>query len=201
MIWPFGYWGIADKMNELDSILALQLTVAWAGEGLSEPTRLDWWETDLVDPDGGGDLLSRLFPRTYRWAALEAVRLAAFRADARARQTMARPDEVRTLFFWGFGTDEALRDRLRFHKGSGKEPMDALPMPVDVSAGFDRTDLEDALRLPGQEVDFKVVPGGRELKGPLPASIDLRAKRLAAVLLPLASDYPTPFFRIEGKAL
>jgi hypothetical protein len=59
--------------------------------------------------------------------------------------------------------------------------MDALPMPVDVSAGFDRTNIEDALRLPGQEVDFKVVPGGRELKGPL------------------APDSSAPFFRIEEK--
>ncbi len=186
-------------MNELDSILALQLTVAWAGEGLSHPKRLDWWETDLIDPDGGGDLLSRLFPRTHRWASLEAARIAALQADSKARQSMARPDAVRTLFFWGFETDEALRDRLRFHNGSGKNPMDALPMPVDVSADFNRADIEDALRLPGQEVDFKVVPGGRELKGPLPASIDLMAKRLAAALLPLVSDYPAPFFRIEEK--
>ncbi len=187
-------------MSELDSILALQLTIAWAGEGLPDPKRLDWWETDLVDPDGGGDLLSRLFPRTHRWASLEAARQAAIRVDLKARQRMARPDELRTLFFWGFETDEALRDRLRFHKGNGKDPKDALPMPVDVSADFDRTDLEDALRLPGREVDFKLVPGGRELKGPPPGSMDMMAKRLAAALLPLASDYPAPFFRIEGKA-
>ncbi len=199
MILPIILEGLLTKMSELDSILALQLTIAWAGEGLSDPARLGWWETDLVDPDGGGDLLSRLFPHTHRWASLEAVRQAAIRADGWARQSMARPDAVRTLFFWGFETDEALRDRLRFHKGSGKDPMDALPMPADVSAGFDRSGIEDALRLPGQEVDFKVVPGGRELTGPLPASIDLRAKRLAAALLPLAPDYPAPFFRIEEK--
>jgi len=46
----------------LDTVLALQLTVAWAGEGLSEPPRLGWWQTDLVDELGGGDLLARLLP-------------------------------------------------------------------------------------------------------------------------------------------
>ncbi len=191
--------GVGMKNQTLDDILALQLTLAWAGEGLSDPKRLDWWETDLIDPDGGGDLLSRLFPRTHRWASLEAARRAAIAIDGRARGTMARPEAVRTLFFWGFETDEALGDRLRFHKGSGKDPMEVLPMPVDVSAPFKRAAFEDALRPPGRESDYKVVPGGRELKGPPPASADLMAKRLAAALLPLAQDYPAPFFRIEEK--
>ena len=46
----------------LDAILAVQLTVAWAGEGRSDPPRLGWWETDLVDQDGRGELLKRLLP-------------------------------------------------------------------------------------------------------------------------------------------
>ena len=33
----------------LDQILALQVTIAWAGEGLCDPNRLGWWNTDLVD--------------------------------------------------------------------------------------------------------------------------------------------------------
>ena len=39
---------------QLDEILALQLTVAWAGEAAGEPPRLGWWKTDLVDKEGGG---------------------------------------------------------------------------------------------------------------------------------------------------
>ena len=38
----------------LDAILAIQLTVAWAGEARCDPKRLAWWDTDLVDPEGGG---------------------------------------------------------------------------------------------------------------------------------------------------
>jgi hypothetical protein len=49
----------------LDEILALQFLVAWAGEGRCKPRRFGWWDTDLVDPDGGGDLLARLAPRTH----------------------------------------------------------------------------------------------------------------------------------------
>jgi hypothetical protein len=48
--------------NQLDELLALQLTVAWAGEAAGEPTRLGWWKTDLVDAQGGGDLFARLTP-------------------------------------------------------------------------------------------------------------------------------------------
>ena len=66
----------------LDEILALQITVAWAGEGTCAPPRLGWWRTDLVDPAGGGDLLARLLPNTHAWAVFEAVRCAAIRAAA-----------------------------------------------------------------------------------------------------------------------
>ena len=45
----------------LDKILALQIMVAWAGEGACEPKRLDWWRTDLIDEYGGGDLFTRFW--------------------------------------------------------------------------------------------------------------------------------------------
>ncbi|MBZ0117679.1 MAG: BREX-6 system BrxE protein, partial [Sandaracinaceae bacterium] len=60
--------------SDLDTILALQLTVAWAGERNAQPPRLPWWRTDILDEAGARDLLSRLTPRTQEWAALEAVR-------------------------------------------------------------------------------------------------------------------------------
>ncbi len=152
--------------HALDAILALQLTVAWAGEGLADPKRLDWWRTDLVDPMGGGDLFARLFPKTHRWASLEAVRKAAIQVDREARLGLAKPDQVRTLFFWGFALDEKLMERLAPHKQSG-------------------------------EVPYRVVPGGRELTGAVPDTPELRAQCLAAALLPLADNYPTPFVRVE----
>lgn len=86
----------------LDAILALQLTVAWAGEGRCTPRRLGWWDTDLIDEAGGGDLLARLLPKTHAWASLEAVREAARRTDAKARGRMADPDKMRSLHFLRF---------------------------------------------------------------------------------------------------
>ena len=74
--------------STLDTILALQMTIAWAGEGLCEPKRLDWWRTDLIDEAGGGDLLKRLLPKTHQWAALEAVRSAAIQIDRRDRKSV-----------------------------------------------------------------------------------------------------------------
>ncbi len=148
--------------HALDAILALQLTVAWAGEGLADPKRLDWWRTDLVDPMGGGDLFARLFPKTHRWASLEAVRKAAIQVE------------------------------------SGKAPLDVLPFPLNYAEEtFSRSTLEEALRIPGREVPYRVVPGGRELTGAVPDTPELRAQCLAAALLPLADNYPTPFVRVE----
>ena len=101
----------------LDEILALQFLVAWAGEGRCKPRRLGWWDTDLVDPDGGGDLLARLAPRTHAWAALEAIRETARQTDTKARERHGEPDRLRTIFFLGFEAHEKLSDRLAAHCG------------------------------------------------------------------------------------
>jgi hypothetical protein len=149
----------------LDQILALQLTVGWAGEGLCKPPRLGWWRTDLVDPAGGGDLLQRLLPKTHRWGALEAVREAARRVDAAARARTPDPDQLRTLFFLGFELDERLTERLAHLKHAGGSPPKALPFPVDISGTFSPEDVADVLRPSDVAVSHEVLPEGRRLKG------------------------------------
>lgn len=173
------------------------MTVAWAGEGLCDPKRLDWWRTDLVDELGGGDLFQRLFPKTHQWASLEAVRKVAIQQDRQARLDMAKPDQVRTLFFWGFAIDERLAERLTFHKRNGKQPMDVLPFPVELYGTFSRAGFEEAIFIPGQKIDFKVVPGGREIAGEMPEKLDLCAQKLTTGLLPLTNSYPMPFYRMR----
>ena len=181
--------------STLDRILAVQLTLAWAGEGRSDPPRLGWWQTDLVDPLGGGDLLARLLPRTQAWASLEAAREAARRVDGRMRDATARPDELRTLFHLGTALDARLSDRLAHHKRSGIPPAKALDELADVETDFDPKALEAALR---REVDYRITPAGRELRTPMPDAPDLAVALLAAALLPFADAWPMPFFR-EAK--
>jgi hypothetical protein len=182
----------------LDKILSRQLFIAWAGEGLSDPKRLDWWQTDLVDLGGGGDLLQRLLPKTHPWASLSAIRLAAVQVDRQMRLELANSDTVRTLFFWGFEMDEALSDRLADHKRLGVDLNEPLALPMDFKAPFSVAGFEDAVRIPGQRVEFKVLPSGREIMGSLPESPELRTQKLVAALLPLAERYPMPFYRVEG---
>ncbi len=180
----------------LDAILAVQLTVAWAGEGRCTPRRLGWWDTDLISEDGGGDFLARLLPRTHAWASLEAVREAARRIDARARGKMADPDKMRTIYFLGFEVDEQLGDRLAVHKRSAKKPAEALPLPLPISEEFSKEKLVAALQ--GGDVAFATVPNGRQLKGARPESPDALVARLGAALVPLAEQYPLPFYKLEG---
>jgi hypothetical protein len=173
--------------SSLDAVLALQLTIAWAGEGRSRPKRLGWWETDLVDPEGGGDLFARLTPQTAKWAALEAVREAARRVEARARARMADPDKMRAVFFLGFEVDEQLNDRLASLKRARRPPGDALRLPVPLGATFEKEKVIEALRAHG-EAPFAIVPGGRQLKGEMPAEPIDAVRRLAAALVPLADQ-------------
>jgi hypothetical protein len=179
----------------LHAILAMQLTIAWAGEGRCSPRRLGWWDTDLIDDAGGGDFFARLLPRTHAWASLEAVREAARRTDAKARGKMANPDKMRTLFFLGFELDEQLGDRLGALKRKGRTPAEALALPIPLTADFSREKLLAAFH--GGNVAFTVVPGGRLVKGARPDAPEIAVARLAAALGPLADHYPLPFYKLE----
>jgi hypothetical protein len=179
----------------LDAILAMQLTIAWAGEGRCSPKRLGWWDTDLIDDAGGGDFFARLLPQTHAWASLEAVREAARRTDAKARGKMADPDKLRSLYFLGFEVDEQLGDRLAAHKRSGKKPAEALPLPLPLTAELSRNELVATLQ---GDAPFTKVPNGRQVKGQRPEAPDALVKCLAAALVPLAEHYPLPFFKLEG---
>lgn len=178
----------------LDAILALQFFVAWAGEARCSPRRLGWWETDLIDEAGGGDFLARLLPQTHQWAALEAVREAARRSDAKARSKMADPDKMRTLFFLGFETDEQLGDRLAALKHAGRPPAASLPLPSPLGADFSADSVVAVLQ--SEKVTFNVVPGGRQLKGQRPEAPEALVRCLAAALVPLADQYPLPFYKL-----
>lgn len=180
----------------LDTILSWQLIVAWAGEGLCVPIRLNWWRTDLIDQDGGGDFFQRLLPKTHVWASLEALRQVAIQYDQQIRLGMAQPDLVRTLFFWGFAIDEQLADRLAVHKQNHLPPQDCLDLPLGLDVAFSRSDLEAVLRISDQALQVRVVPDGREITGEMPQSHKQRVRNLAAALLPLNERYPMPFYRV-----
>lgn len=184
--------------STLDEILAVQITVAWAGEE-AQPQRLRWWNTDLVDAEAGGDLFSRLLPRTGAWAALASVREVARRVDALGRQHLGEPDQLRTMFSLGFELDERLDERLRDLKRR-RASVDALPWSVSLDR-YSLPDLRAAFRHgPTGAPDFTLVAGGRQLKGPTPDSPALVARHLAAVLFatdPMPEKYPLAFYRAK----
>lgn len=184
------------SVAELDAILAIQVAVGWAGEGRTDPPRLRWWDTDLVDEAGGGDLFARLLPKTHAWASLEAVREAARRVDARTRAKSAAPDRMRSIYFLGFEVDEQLGDRLADLKRGGEPPSKVFPLPLDTKSSFSRERFETAFGDPS--VAFTVTPSGRQLKGTRPDRPDVLVRRLAAALVPVADEYPLPFYAVEG---
>lgn len=169
----------------LDAILQLQVLVAWAGES----SRLGWWNTNLIDPDAGLDLLHRLAPRTAALAGWELVRAAAIATDAERRVSQAERDRMVTLFHLGVELDEALADRLREIKMSGGT-IAGLP---SADAPFDRAAFAARLSALGA-VDTEPRASGRRVKGPLPVEPQERAQRLAAALVPLVDHYPLPYF-------
>jgi hypothetical protein len=182
----------------LDAILALQLTVGWAGEKAEDPKRLGWWNTDLTDAMAGGDLFSRLVPRTAVWVGFELARQAALRADRRARSKLAHPDQVWTLFHFGFELDEALADRLEHHKRHTSNPASVFGQIWGVQESFQRPSLEHFLGRLGQ-APVEETPAGRRLKK-MPTEPLEAARALAAALLPLDESYPLPHGSAPSRA-
>lgn len=175
--------------SDLDTILALQLTVAWSGERAGEPARLGWWSSDLVDPLGGADLFSRLTPRTAAWTPLILVRKVAQRVDDEARAKLARPDDVWTLFRFGFDVDEQLDERLAHHRQHRHEPSDVLGARY-LHGEWSRVRLEGLLGGLGKP-NVELTPAGRRIVGRM-ASPLAAAELLAAAFAPLSDTYPMP---------
>jgi len=178
----------------LDEILSLQLLVAWAGEGQTEPKRLGWWRTSLSDEFGGEDLFKRLMPRTWKWAVLEAARVAARIADAEARSHAADGDQLISLFHFGFELDEQLDDRLAELKRSEREPTEALPRLTATRPPWNADAFLASLRGLGAAA---TAPSsiGRRLKGSMPASPVEAARQLAAAMVPPGERYPAPHWK------
>ena len=155
---PQSEWGIGGALkqgrrrqstkmetSQLDHILKLQLAIAWAGESDTDPPRLGWWRTALRDEYGGEDLLRRLTPRTWQWAALEACRAAAKRVDEAARSTADDADHLLSLYRLGFEIDERLDERLLELKQGGAPPTEAFPDLAELLSEWSRERLESWL--------------------------------------------------------
>jgi hypothetical protein len=187
-----------ESAGALDEVLSLQLLIAWAGEtpGGDAP-RLGWWRTDLIDEQGGHDLLARLLRRTHQWAGLVAVREAARALDLRRRSESGNPDGRLTLFHFGWALDEALNERLALHVREARPPADALPSLATLGKPFERSVLAGLLP---PAPPFKTEPAGRQLKLIADESLPARAARLASALLapPHAPEYPVAF--LTGEA-
>jgi hypothetical protein len=182
--------------QQLDEILALQLSVAWAGEAAGEPRRLGWWETDLIDAEGGGDLFARLVPRTAAWAGFELARAAARGVESAALSRMARRDAVWTLFHFGFEIDEQLQERLAHHRRHRHEPARALGGGLRVGGAWNAEAFSEWLKSHG-DARSEVTPSGRQVLE-RPGDAAQAARLLAAALVPFERHYPLPFLEVGG---
>jgi hypothetical protein len=176
----------------IETILKLQLLVAWAGEA----ARLGWWKTNLIDRYGGLDLFRRLAPRTGDISAWEQLRLAATAVDLERRRQQADPDRLITLFHLGHDVDEAIADHIRHIKVSAGSMSALIPEDPDHPEEPWNGEGFVARLTPLGAADVETTPTGRRIRTEIPVGHDVRAKRLAAALLPLAPQYPLPYFRL-----
>ena len=183
--------------EDLDHILCLQFSLAWAGEAPGEEDddeRLKWWQTDLLHPDAGLEFFKQLFPRTAPWAALCSAREAARRTDLRIRRDAGDASGFLTIFALGFAVDEQLDERIAELRRSGRSPEEALPALFPQQMPLDKTALTQWLSR--AEVRFEATPNGRRLVGAppaLPAAVD----HLASAIRALPSPWMAPHYRLR----
>ena len=67
-----------------------------------------------------------------------------------------------------------------------------------LGAEFAKDRVVEVLSKAGKIGFDKVPPVGRQLKGAVPSSADEMVQKLAAALMPIADEYPLPFFKVGG---
>ena len=180
--------------SQLDTVLAGQLAVAWAGEA-GEAPRMRWWRTDLANEFGGEDLFARLLPHTWRWAVLEGALEAAKRRVEEIRSQAADTYRLITLFRLGFEIDEHLEGRLADLKRTESDPRVALPVLAKlIGEAWSKEAFVQWLNQHG-EAGVVTAPVGRRIKGDPPERLEQQAHALIAALNPLPDSYPMPHYR------
>ncbi|MFN6107048.1 MAG: BREX-6 system BrxE protein, partial [Planctomycetaceae bacterium] len=155
----------------VDLLLTAQVAIAWAGESGDEK-RLGWWKANLTNEFGGHDLFQRMFPHTWEWAVLQAVREVARRNDAELRGRDHDPDRVVSLYSVSFEVDERAEERFLHLNRSGTPPLEALPGLREVSDGeWNREKVGDWVQGHGSARSVKE-PVGRRVQGKPPEALD-----------------------------
>jgi hypothetical protein len=187
--------------EELDEILSIQIAVAWAGES-SEDSRLGWWDTDLISEYGGGDFFKELAPSSWKWLCFKAAREVARRKDNELRRRASQPDEVYTLYHFGYEIDEQLTQRLDeliHHQHPVETLLQKSHFYTSVPEEEDWAQEKFEAWLKGLvDATTNIESVGRVMSGPdreMPGQPLVRAKKLARALLPLSDEYPLPHYR------
>lgn len=183
------------SLADVDLLLTAQILVAWAGETGDGP-RLAWWRSDLASEFGGEDLFKRLLPHTFDWAVLQGAREAARRTDEVQRKQVDDADQIRSLYHLGFELDERVEERLQDLKREATTPVETLPgLEPFLNHAWDAERFY-AWVLEHGSCDYTPTPTGRRIKGNMPGAIPELVRRLVGALLPGATSYPLPHFRV-----
>ena len=195
-------------IETLDTILALQITVAWAGEqGDNEKEKMGWWKTTLIDSDAGIDVFGSIAPHTKLWLCCKAAREVARRTEETLRKKSNEPEKVYSLFHLGDGIDFLLAERLDsliHQKADFKNILRYINLSGE--AFFTRSIEEQTWKKESFEkwlsslgkTDFKEESVGRALSGAdrqLAQDPLARAQKFVCALNPLSSNYPFPHLR------
>ena len=184
--------------NTLDQILAIQILIAWAGEGGDEP-RLDWWKSEVLSEFGGFSTLQELMPNTALWLACKAAREIAKREDEKRRKTSSDSDQIYTIYRLGFEIDEQLEHQLSdlIHaKSSLSILFKDIPWVEDLTEQeWEQDGFDKWLRSLGERGTHKDEPTGRRIVGSAPEDILTRVQKLANHLSPLSKNYPMSYYK------
>jgi hypothetical protein len=127
-----GFAGSGGSLTILEPFFrcaAIRSHIAWLGES----GRMGWWETDALDPDGGGAMLATIFRRTARWAGIQIAWACASVAEAE----LVKVTDAITLFRLTPAVDARLMDWLRRQKHGADAPDSLLPAAADSSTPAD----------------------------------------------------------------
>jgi hypothetical protein len=176
--------------ESLDAIIALQMTIARAGE----LERLSWWNVDATDIRGGGDFFTRLVGESSGIAAIDTAIAGARHHEEKLLSHLPNKDRFVTLFHPDFELHLQLRERWNHLTRNTDTIAGYMASLMDHHSTFDRPALESLLKS-FPRPPFEISTIGLQIKGTPPGDPLVCMQQLAALLLPIRDKYPLPFYQ------
>ena len=181
------------NISEFDKIILLQLVVARLGESI----RMNWWNVDATDADGGGSLFGRLLNKTGVLAGAEAILQAAELTEQNIVRDSKLHNPTCTLFMLPYDLKNKLHERWMQFKRHPDTIPDIIIHVINPDMVINISEFQKGIESNSpSEIKYENTPLGREISGKIPQKdLDIIYSLIGAMMPFEKNKYKMSYYR------